>query len=144
MKLVLNALIAILFTGCAGSTESVSVSIRPANYRQLIAEYLPDIKGVSLVGAEISVLSPSVGSQWGDWVTCLKAFGGRRPRFFAIFFSEKPPQSSATTKEAGENPYLIEARESVVTDRCETAVYSPLPSKKFKSKNAIPNEKQRR
>jgi len=134
---------AVFLTGCMSPNEA-AVSIRPANYRQLIANNLPEIKGVSLVGAEISELNPSVGAQRGDWTTCLKTFGGGRPRFFAIFFSDKPSQASATTEKVDENPYLIEARESVVTDRCETAVYSRLPTKTPKSKKAMPNEKQRR
>jgi len=142
MKPVLNVLITVLLTGCASSNEPVS--IRPVNYRQLVADYLPEIKGVSLVAAEISDLNPSVGAQWGDWATCLKTFGIGRPRFFAIFFSDKPPQTSAVTEAVDQNPYLIEARESVVSDRCETAVYSRLPSKTPKSKKTMPDEKQRR
>lgn len=141
MKLALGVLLAAFLTGCAISNGSVAT--RPANYRQLVADNLPAIKGVSLAGAEISALNPSVGAQWGDWATCLKTVGGGRPRFFAIFFSDKPPQTSTATEKTDESPYLIEARESVVSDRCEAAVYSRLPPKTSKSKKAMPKEKPR-
>jgi uncharacterized protein YceK len=49
------------------------INVLPQKYRQMATDTLPGVlKGVSLVGAEISELGRSIGSQFGDSAACVK------------------------------------------------------------------------
>jgi len=84
MKGVTLLLTAGLLAGCSSVVSDVSVhqvspevqvqiNALPEKYRQMAADTLPGVlKGVSLVGAEISELGRSIGSQFGDSAACVK------------------------------------------------------------------------
>src|ERR1039458_6665248 len=91
------------------------INVLPQKYRQMAADTLPGVlKGVSLAGAEISELSLSIGSQFGDSTACVKTNTSGKTEYFAVFYMD--------------GKYLTERR-AVMTDNCEVGVYSPLPSK---------------
>jgi hypothetical protein len=91
------------------------INVLPQKYRQMAADTLPGVlKGVSLAGAEISELSFSIGSQFGDSTACVKTNTSGKTEYFAVFYMD--------------GKYLTERR-TVMTDNCEVGVYSPLPSK---------------
>jgi hypothetical protein len=99
----------------ASPEVQVQLNALPQKYRQMAADALPGVlKDVSLVGAEISVLNRSIGSQSGDSTTCIKTNTFGKIEYFAIFYMD--------------GKYLTERR-AVMIDNCEVGVYSPLPSK---------------
>jgi uncharacterized protein YceK len=98
------------------------INVLPQKYRQMAADTLPGVlKGVSLVGAEISELGRSIGSQFGDSAACVKTNTSGKTEYFAVFYMD--------------GKYFTERR-AVMTDNCEAGVYSPLPSKSSISKSA--------
>jgi hypothetical protein len=98
------------------------INVLPQKYRQMAADTLPGVlKGVSLVGAEISELGRSIGSQFGDSAACVKTNTSGKTEYFAVFYVD--------------GKYFTERR-AVMTDNCEAGVYSPLPSKSSISKSA--------
>jgi len=131
VKGVAALLITGLLAGCSSNAidSNALAAAPPANHRQRVADQLSPPVGVSLAGAQISSLSRSVGGQLGDWATCLKVNAPGKARYFAVFLTEIVAVTPATTEKAGDKRYTIEARESVLSDRCELAVYDPLPAK---------------
>lgn len=104
---------------------------RPADYRQLIRTAVP---AALISGAEVSELRKTVGPEPGDWVACLKtakkAVAGAKNdiNFIAVFF---------------EGDKVIDFRQPVAIDRCESASYSPLPAAApAKPKPLKPNKKR--
>jgi uncharacterized protein YceK len=126
MKGVTLLLTAGLLAGCSSVVSDVSVhqvspevqvqiNALPEKYRQMAADTLPGVlKGVSLVGAEISELSRSIGSQSGDSIACVKTNTSGKTEYFAVFYMD--------------GKYL-DTRHAVMTDNCELGVYGPLPIK---------------
>jgi hypothetical protein len=95
---------------------------QPRNYRQIIADKLPTL-GVEPRSAEISqTITPAVGAQPGNWVTCLKGFALGKIRFRLVSFTPNEKRD-----ESGSTIFDLDSRWSVGTDRCEEAVYGPLP-----------------
>jgi hypothetical protein len=91
------------------------INVLPQKYRQMAADTLPGVlKGVSLAGAEISELSLSIGSQFGDSKACVKINISGKTEYFAVFYMD--------------GKYFTERR-AVMIDNCKAGVYSPLPSK---------------
>ena len=126
MKGIATLLTAGLLAGCSSvvsdpNEQQVSpgtqaqTSARPYNYRQIAADKLPLVlKGISLIGAEISELGPSTGAQPGDWETCVKTNTFGKTEYFATFYIEGK---------------VLDVRRAIMTDKCPLGVYSLLPSK---------------
>ena len=127
---LLAILLAGLTAACSAtlpSTELTSASaVPPADYRKIIVTGIP---ATIAKGAQVSELQKTAGAQLGDWVACLKSDNKPNDGLFAVFI---------------ENGKIVDFRRSVVTDHCESAVYSPLapPAPPAKGKRTLPKGKQ--
>jgi hypothetical protein len=82
----------------------------PADYRKIIGAGVP---APMMNGAQVSELRKTVGGgQSGDWIACVKSDAKPYIGFFAVFI---------------ENEKVVDSRRAVGIDRCEAAIYSPLP-----------------
>ncbi len=64
-------------------------------------------------GAQVSELRKTIGGgQSGDWIACVKSDTNLFIGFFAVFI---------------ESEKVVDFRRAVGIDRCEAAIYSPLP-----------------
>ena len=109
------------------STQITSASaVPPDNYRKIISSGIPAIIAKQ---AQVSELQKTQGAQLGDWVACLKSDNKPNDGLFAVFI---------------ENGKIVDFRRSVVTDHCESAIYSPLapPAPPVKEKKIQPKRKQ--
>jgi hypothetical protein len=133
MKGAIPFLTAGLLAGCSSIVSDLNarqvspevqaqINVLPQKYRQIAADTLPGVlKGVSLAGAEISELSLSIGSQFGDSTACVKINTFGKVEYFALFYMD--------------GKYFTERR-AVMTDNCEVGVYGPLPNKSPIGKSA--------
>ena len=109
------------------STQLTSASaVPPADYRKIISSGIPTAIAKQ---AQVSELQRTVGAQLGDWVACLKSDSKPNDGLFAAFI---------------ENGNIVDFRRSVVTDHCDSAIYSPLapPTPPAKEKKKLPKRKQ--
>jgi hypothetical protein len=91
------------------STQITSASaVPPTDYRKIISSGIP---ATIAKQAQVSELQKTAGAQLGDWVACLKSDNKPNDGLFAVFI---------------ENGKIVDFRRSVVTDYCESAIYSPL------------------
>jgi hypothetical protein len=109
---LLAILLAGLTAACSGTLPSTELTpasaMPPADYRKIIGTGIP----VTIAnGAQVSELQKTEGAQLGDWAACLKSDNKPNDGLFAVFI---------------ENGKIVDFRRSVVTDHCETAIYSPL------------------
>jgi hypothetical protein len=82
----------------------------PADYRKIIRAGVP---APMTNGAQVSELRKTIGGgQSGDWIACMKSDTKPYIGFFAVFI---------------ENDKVVDFRRAVGIDRCEAAIYSPLP-----------------
>jgi hypothetical protein len=115
-------LLAALTSACSGvlpSTQLTTASTTPpatplatppADYRKIIGAGVP---APMMNGAQVSELRKTVGGgQSGDWIACVKSDAKPYIGFFAVFI---------------ENEKVVDFRRAVGIDRCEAAIYSPLP-----------------
>jgi len=115
-------LLAALTSACSGvlpSTQLTTASTTPpaaplatppADYRKIIGAGVP---APMMNGAQVSELRKSIGGgQSGDWIACVKSDTKPYVGFFAVFI---------------ENEKVVDFRRAVGVDRCEAAIYSPLP-----------------
>jgi len=120
---------------CSGISSDTNAQIavapagRPADYRQLIRTAIP---AALTSGAEVSELRKTGGPEPGDWIACLKTAkkseaGTKNDiTFIAVFF---------------EGEKVVDFRQPVAIDRCESVAYSPLPPAP-KPKPPKPGKKQ--
>jgi len=119
---LLAVLLAALTSACSGvlpntqlTTASTSppaapLATPPADYRKIIGAGVP---APMMNGAQVSELRKTIGGgQSGDWIACVKSDTKPYIGFFAVFI---------------ENEKVVDFRRAVGIDRCETAIYSPLP-----------------
>ena len=101
-----------LTAACSGTLPSTQLTpasaVPPADYRKIIGTGIP---ATIAKGAQVSELQKTDGAQLGDWVACLKSDNKPNDGLFAVFI---------------ENGKIVDFRRSVVTDHCESAIYSPL------------------
>ena len=129
-------LLAILLAGvtaaCSATLPSTQITsasaVPPADYRKIISTGIP---ATVAKGAQVSELQKTVAAQSGDWFVCLKSDNKPNDGLFAVFI---------------ESGKIVDFRRSVVTDHCETAIYSPLapPAPPVKEKKIQPKRKQAR
>jgi hypothetical protein len=106
----------ILLTGttaaCSATLPSTQLTptsaVPPADYRKIISSGIP---ATIAKQAQVSELQKTVGAQLGNWVACLKSDSKPNDGLFAVFI---------------ESGKIVDFRRSVVTDHCESAIYSPL------------------
>jgi hypothetical protein len=119
---LLVVLFAALTSACSGilpSTQLTTASTPPpaaplatppADYRKIIRAGVP---APMTNGAQVSELRKTIGGgQSGDWIACVKSDAKPYIGFFAVFI---------------ENEKVVDFRRAVGIDRCEAAIYSPLP-----------------
>ena len=119
---LLVVLLAALTSACSGvlpSTQLTTASTPPpvaplatppADYRKIIRAGVP---APMTNGAQVSELRKTIGGgQSGDWIACVKSDTKPFIGFFAVFI---------------ENEKVVDFRRAVGIDRCEAAIYSPLP-----------------
>jgi hypothetical protein len=126
----------ILLTGataaCSATLSSTQLTpasaAPPANDRKIISSGIP---AAIAKQAQVSDLQKTVGAQLGDWGACLKSDSKPNDGLFAVFI---------------ENGKIVGFRRSVVTDHCESAIYSPLapPAPPVKENSMDPKRKQAR
>ena len=123
-------LLAGLTAACSATLPSTELTpasaVPPADYRKIISTGIP---ATIARQAQVSELQKTDGAQLGDWVACLKSDKKPNDGLFAVFI---------------ENGKIVDFRRSVVTDRCESAIYSPLapPAPPVKEKKIQPKRKQ--
>jgi hypothetical protein len=129
---LLTTLLAGLSAACSAtlpSTQITSASAAPPDdYRKIISSGIP---ATIAKQAQVSELQKTVGAQSGDWVACLKSDSKRNDGLFAVFI---------------ESGKIVDFRRSVVTDHCESAIYSPLapPASPIKENSMHPKRGQAR
>lgn len=127
---LLAILLAGLTAACSGTLPSTQITsasaVPPDDYRKIISSGIP---ATIAKQAQVSELQKTVGAQLGDWVACLKSDNKPNDGLFAIFI---------------ENGKIVDFRRSVVTDHCESAIYSPLapPAPPVKENSMHPKRKQ--
>lgn len=128
---LLATLLACLTAACSATLPSTQITstsaVPPDNYRKIISSGIP---ATIAKQALVSELQKTVGAQLGDWVACLKSDNKPNDGLFAVFI---------------ENGKIVDFRRSVVTDHCESAIYSPLapPAPPVKKKMIQPKRKRR-
>jgi hypothetical protein len=111
---LLATLLAGLTAACSATLPSTQITITsasavpPADYRKIISSGIP---ATIAKQAQVSELQKTEGAQLGDWVACLKSDNKPNDGLFAVFI---------------ENGKIVDFRRSVITDHCESAIYSPL------------------
>jgi hypothetical protein len=107
-------LLAALTSACSGVLPSRQLATAsttpPADYGKIIRAGVP---APMTNGAQASELRKTIGGgQSGDWIACVKSDTKPYIGFFAVFI---------------ENEKVVDFRRAVGIDRCEAAIYSPLP-----------------
>ena len=109
---LLAILLAGLTAACSATLPSTQITsasaVPPDDYRKIISTGIP---ATIAKQAQVSELQKTEGAQLGDWVACLKSDNKPNDGLFAVFI---------------ENGKIVDFRRSVVTDHCESAIYSPL------------------
>jgi hypothetical protein len=112
-KRFLAILIATLTAACSAilpnEQNTAALIATPDDYRKIISEGTP---APMAKGAQVSELRKTSGPQLGDWMACVKSDTTPYIGFFAVFIEDRK---------------VKDFRRSIGIDRCEFAMYSPLP-----------------
>ena len=112
-KRFLAILIATLTAACSAilpnEQNTAALVATSIDYRKIISEGTP---APMVKGAQVSELRKTSGPQLGDWMACVKSDTTPYIGFFAVFI---------------EDGKVKDFRRSIGIDRCEVAMYSPLP-----------------